>query len=84
MAHAPAADRTELHLEAFATSRPHAGREVGRHLLAAVIREANSRGAEQVRADCWAGGEGRLVRYHEQRCEESRAGTRTYFLDCGP
>ncbi len=63
----PAADRPELYLEAFVTSRAYAGRGVGRQLLAAVIREATSDGAEQVRADCWAGGDGRLVRYYEQQ-----------------
>jgi len=65
--YAPAADRPELYLEAFVTSRAYAGRGVGRQLLAAVVREATSDGAEQVRADCWAGGDGRLDSYYEQQ-----------------
>jgi GNAT superfamily N-acetyltransferase len=47
----PAADRPELYLEAFVTSRAYAGRGVGRQLLAAVIRQATcrTRGVDQPR-----------------------------------
>jgi GNAT superfamily N-acetyltransferase len=64
--YAPAADRPELYLEVFVTSRLQNGRGIGRRLLAEVVREATARGAEQLRAGCWAGGDGRLVRYYEQ------------------
>ncbi|MCM3920134.1 hypothetical protein ND748_00285 [Frankia sp. AiPs1] len=32
-----------------------------------MVRETTSDGAEQVRADCWARGDGGLLRYYEQQ-----------------
>jgi GNAT superfamily N-acetyltransferase len=47
------------------TSRAHAGRGVGAALLRHAHAEAAQQGATRLRVDCWAGGDGTLVRYYQ-------------------
>jgi GNAT superfamily N-acetyltransferase len=60
---APPAD-TELYLRWFVTDPEAPG--IGAVLLAEVRAEAIRRGARVLRTDCWAGGDGALVRYYER------------------
>jgi GNAT superfamily N-acetyltransferase len=62
----PEATVAELYVEGLVVSRRHAGRRVGETLLAAAVDEARQRAVTQVRLDCWAGGDGALVRYYER------------------
>ncbi|MGH3388838.1 MAG: GNAT family N-acetyltransferase, partial [Actinomadura sp.] len=55
----------ELYLQAFVTDRAHSGYGVGRALLDRATAEAVERGTPLLRVDCWAGGDGALVRYYE-------------------
>jgi GNAT superfamily N-acetyltransferase len=56
----------ELYVRALVSSREHpAGRGAGRLLLAQARAEAVDRGLGLLRVDCWAGGEGALIRYYE-------------------
>jgi GNAT superfamily N-acetyltransferase len=60
-----AADAPEVYVLLLVTSRAHAGRGVGAALLDHAHAEAVERGATRLRVDCWAGGDGALVRYYE-------------------
>jgi GNAT superfamily N-acetyltransferase len=55
----------ELYLLVFITDRRYAGRGVGRVLLDRAAVEAVGGGTPLLRVDCWAGGDGELVRYYE-------------------
>lgn len=72
--HAPPPDRPEIYVEGVVVARSHLGRGVGRHLLEAAAAEARGLGRRQVRLDCWAGGDGALIRYYES-CGFVRSGT---------
>jgi GNAT superfamily N-acetyltransferase len=61
-----AADEPEVYVEAFITDRRYAGRGVGRALLDRAVAEAVASGTSLLRVDCWAGGDGALVRYYER------------------
>jgi GNAT superfamily N-acetyltransferase len=61
----PPADRPELYVLLLVASRAHAGRGVGAALLRHAHAEAVQQGVTRLRVDCWAGGEGALVRYYE-------------------
>jgi ribosomal protein S18 acetylase RimI-like enzyme len=61
-----AAREPELYLQAFVTDRALSGRGVGRALLDRAAAEAVARGTPLLRVDCWAGGDGALVRYYER------------------
>ena len=60
----PPADEPELYVNSLVVSRRHAGLGVGRHLLNFALTEARRRGVTLVRVDCYAGGDGALVRYY--------------------
>lgn len=62
----PPPQEPELYLEAFVVDRRHAGFGVGRALLDRACAEAAGQRAAVLRLDCWAGGDGALVRYYER------------------
>jgi GNAT superfamily N-acetyltransferase len=66
-AHVPDADEPETYIGLLITSRRFIGRGVGGRLIAYAIEEASRRGISLVRVDCWAGGDGDLVRYYESQ-----------------
>lgn len=61
---APPAPEPELYLRALVTDRDRAGTGIGTALLDGAREEALARGVRLLRADCWAGGDGALVRYY--------------------
>jgi GNAT superfamily N-acetyltransferase len=61
----PAVSEPELYVQLLVTARSHAGRGIGRVLLGHAQAEAAARGAALLRVDCWAGGDGGLVRYYQ-------------------
>ncbi|MEU6642151.1 GNAT family N-acetyltransferase [Saccharomonospora sp. NPDC046836] len=63
-AHIPPVDERELYIDLLITAREHTGRGVGALLLGQARLEARRRGVGLVRVDCWAGGDGALVRYY--------------------
>jgi GNAT superfamily N-acetyltransferase len=63
-AYVPAADEPELYVTLLVGARAFAGRGVGRALLDHARDEARRRGVWLLRVDCWAGGDGQLVRYY--------------------
>jgi len=65
--HVPQVDERELYLRLLITSRKFAGRGVGARLISYALEEASRRGISLVRVDCWAGGDGDLVRYYESQ-----------------
>jgi GNAT superfamily N-acetyltransferase len=75
-AYAPVADEPEIYIEGLVVSRAPQARGAGRLLLDAAVGEAREQGLARVRLDCWAGGDGGLVRYYE-RCGFERAGELT-------
>jgi GNAT superfamily N-acetyltransferase len=62
--YAPAAAEPELYLQAFATDRRVSGAGVGAALLDRAREEAIEQDVQLLRVDCWAGGDGALVRYY--------------------
>jgi GNAT superfamily N-acetyltransferase len=61
----PAVSEPELYVQLLVTARSHAGRDIGRVLFGHARAEAAARGAALLRVDCWAGGDGGLVRYYQ-------------------
>lgn len=61
----PPAVRPELYVNLLVTSRAHAGRRIGRHLLDHARRIARQRGVDLLRVDCYRGDDRALVRYYE-------------------
>jgi GNAT superfamily N-acetyltransferase len=59
-----AVSEPELYIQLLVTARSHAGHGIGRALLEHARAEAAACGAALVRVDCWAGGDGGLVRYY--------------------
>jgi GNAT superfamily N-acetyltransferase len=74
--HVPAAEVPEVYVRALVTSRTPAARGAGRALLDHACRVAAQRGVEQVRVDCYAGNDGRLVDFYES-CGFVRTGSFT-------
>ncbi|GAA0408606.1 GNAT family N-acetyltransferase [Microbispora corallina] len=64
-AHIPPVDERELYVDMLITARSHTGRGVGAALLDEARAEARTRGVTLLRVDCWAGGDGDLVRYYQ-------------------
>ncbi|MFE2872214.1 GNAT family N-acetyltransferase [Embleya sp. NPDC059259] len=60
----PAVDEPEWFVNLLVTDRRFAGAGVGAALIEDVRREAAERKAELVRVDCYAGGDGALVRQY--------------------
>jgi GNAT superfamily N-acetyltransferase len=63
----PAAGEPELYIGLLVISREYAGRRVGARLIRLALEEASQRGISLVRLDCWAGGNGDLVRYYQRQ-----------------
>jgi GNAT superfamily N-acetyltransferase len=63
--HVPAVDEPELYIGLLITAREFAGRGVGARLVGLALEEASQRELSVVRVDCWAGGDGDLVRYYQ-------------------
>lgn len=61
----PAVSEPEVYVQLLVTARSHAGRGIGRVLLGQARAEAATSGAALLRVDCWAGGDGGLVRYYQ-------------------
>ncbi|MFB9239439.1 GNAT family N-acetyltransferase [Plantactinospora siamensis] len=59
------AGEPEIYLSGFVTTRAPEGREAGRALLAYARDTARRAGIGVLRLDCYAGGDGALVRYYE-------------------
>ena len=74
--HVPPAEVPEVYVRALVTSRTPAARGAGRVLLDHAGRLAAERGVEQVRVDCYAGNDGRLVAFYES-CGFVRTGSFT-------
>jgi GNAT superfamily N-acetyltransferase len=62
--YAPPAPEPELYLRAFVTDRDRARTGIGAALLDRARQEALDQGVRLLRVDCWAGGDGALVRYY--------------------
>ena len=62
--HIPPVDEPEVYIDLLITAREFTGRGVGAFLLTEARAEARRRGRSLVRVDCWAGGDGALVRYY--------------------
>ncbi|MBB5953590.1 GNAT superfamily N-acetyltransferase [Saccharothrix tamanrassetensis] len=62
----PPAGEPELYVRLLVTSRAFTGRGVGGALLDHARAQARALGVELVRVDCYAGGDGRLVRYYRR------------------
>lgn len=66
--YAPPADQPELYVQLLISDRATpSARGVGAVLLAYARELAERQGVRLLRLDCFAGGEGALVRYYEQR-----------------
>jgi GNAT superfamily N-acetyltransferase len=63
--YAPRVREHELYVHLLLVARGYAGRDVGGRLLSFARGLARERGIGLVRVDCWAGGDGALVRYYE-------------------
>ncbi|WBB69823.1 GNAT family N-acetyltransferase [Micromonospora sp. WMMD812] len=63
----PAATEPELYVNLLVTDRAYAGRAIGGRLLAHAADLARERGLDLVRVDCYAGGDGALVRWYERQ-----------------
>jgi len=61
------AGEPELYVSLLLTSRRYAGRGIGAELLARARSLAVERGVGLVRLDCYAGGDGSLIRYYERQ-----------------
>jgi GNAT superfamily N-acetyltransferase len=59
------AGEPELYVQGLVIDQRFAGRGVGGALLERALAEAAGRGVRLVRVDCYAGDDGRLVRYYE-------------------
>ncbi|MGI5158807.1 GNAT family N-acetyltransferase [Microbispora sp. CA-102843] len=64
-AHIPPVNERELYVDLLITARSFTGRGVGAALLDMARTEARARGITLLRVDCWAGGDGDLVRYYQ-------------------
>jgi GNAT superfamily N-acetyltransferase len=65
--HVPPADEPELYVQLLVTDRAAKGSGVGAALLEHARELARQRGLRLLRVDCFAGGDGALVRYYEQQ-----------------
>ncbi|HEU4947308.1 MAG TPA: GNAT family N-acetyltransferase [Kribbella sp.] len=63
----PPATEPELYIQLLVTDRDRAGQGIGGELLDHARSLARDRGVDLVRVDCFAGGDGALVRYYERQ-----------------
>ncbi|MEU7278973.1 GNAT family N-acetyltransferase [Streptomyces sp. NPDC045431] len=80
-AHVPPAGEPEVFVRSLATEGRHHGRGVGSALLAHAVEETRRQGVSLLRVDCFAGGEGRLVRCYERN---GFTPTETFAIDDWP
>jgi GNAT superfamily N-acetyltransferase len=81
--YAPPADEPELYVTLLVTDRSRAGQDIGGRLLAHARAITRRRRIGLLRVDCYAGGDGALVRYYER--QGFTATTRfTIALSTGP
>jgi GNAT superfamily N-acetyltransferase len=67
LGHVPPVEERELYLRLLITARRFTGLGVGSRLISFALEEASRREISLVRVDCWAGGDGGLVRYYESQ-----------------
>jgi len=67
MPYVPAADEPELYVRLLVTDRASAGQGIGALLLDHARELARAAGFGLLRVDCFAGGDGALVRYYEKQ-----------------
>jgi GNAT superfamily N-acetyltransferase len=65
-AYVPPADERELYVNLLLVSRRYSGCGIGIELIQRAKQEADTRGIELIRVDCWAGEDGSLVRVYEK------------------
>lgn len=63
----PTTDEDHLYVHLLLTSRRLKGHRIGARLLAEARAEALRRGLSLLRVDCFAGADGRLIRYYESQ-----------------
>jgi GNAT superfamily N-acetyltransferase len=63
----PPVDEPELFVRLLVTDRSRVGEGIGGALLEHARRLARESGASLLRVDCYAGGDGKLVRYYERQ-----------------
>lgn len=63
----PAAGEPELYVRLLVTDRGSAGQGIGASLLDQARELARSQGVGLLRVDCFAGGDGALIRYYEKQ-----------------
>jgi GNAT superfamily N-acetyltransferase len=63
----PAATEPELYVRLLVTDRAYAGQNIGGVLLDHARHLAREDGVGLLRVDCFAGGDGGLVRYYEKQ-----------------
>ncbi|MEU8300195.1 GNAT family N-acetyltransferase [Micromonospora sp. NPDC048909] len=63
----PAATEPEVYVNLLVTDRAYAGQAIGGRLLAQAAELARDRGVGLLRVDCYAGGDGALVRWYERQ-----------------
>lgn len=67
MPYVPAVDEPELYVRLLVTDRSLAGHGIGSTLLDHARELARAAGVGLLRVDCFAGGDGALVRYYERQ-----------------
>ncbi|MER7243568.1 GNAT family N-acetyltransferase [Kribbella sp. NPDC000426] len=67
MEYVPRASEPELYVRLLVTERASAGQNVGGILLGHARELARAAGVRLLRVDCFAGGDGALVRYYESQ-----------------
>jgi GNAT superfamily N-acetyltransferase len=67
MSYVPAAEEPELYVRLLVTDRASAGQNLGGLLLDHARKLARAAGVGMLRVDCFAGGDGALVRYYEKQ-----------------
>ncbi|NJP32544.1 GNAT family N-acetyltransferase [Micromonospora thermarum] len=63
----PPATEPELYVNLLVTDRAYAGHGIGGRLLAHAADLARERRLDLLRVDCYAGGDGALVRWYERQ-----------------
>jgi GNAT superfamily N-acetyltransferase len=63
--YAPVTEEPGLYVMILLTSRRFMGQGIGTALLDHARADCLARGRSLLRVDCWAGGQGQLVRYYE-------------------
>ncbi|MFC4561030.1 GNAT family N-acetyltransferase [Nocardiopsis mangrovi] len=63
----PPADGPGLYVDLLITARGHTGGGVGARLLNFAREQTRARGIGLLRVDCWAGGDGALIRYYTRQ-----------------